>query len=67
MVVANIRVIAFATATGKLGAITPYMSQNKVPIVNKIYIGREMPEVSLVCIVFMACGKNEAVVPKAAR
>jgi hypothetical protein len=67
MVVANISVIAFATATGRLGSITPYISHNNVPIVNRIYIGREIPDVSLVSMVLMACGKNEAVVPNAAR
>jgi len=44
----------------------PYISHKKVPIVNTTYIDREIPEVSLVLMVFTACGKNEMVVLKAA-
>jgi len=66
-VVAKISVMAFATATGKLGSIMPYISHNKVPAVKKQYMGNDMPEVSLVRIVLTACGKNETVVPKAAK
>ncbi len=35
-------------------------------MVNRIYIGREIAEVSLVLKIFMACGKNEIVVQAAA-
>ena len=67
MVAANISVMALATATGRLGSITPYISHNKVPAVNRQYMGNEIPDVSLVCMVFIACGKNETVVPNAAK
>jgi hypothetical protein len=57
----------FATATGKLGAINPYISHNRVPAVKKQYMGNDMPSVSLVRIVSTACGKNDTVVPNAAK
>jgi hypothetical protein len=56
----------FATATGTLGLSIPYSNQKKVPTVNKLYIDNEIPEVSLVLMVFTACGKKEMVVPNAA-
>ena len=59
-------VIALATATGILGLNMPYISHKTVPRVNNEYIYNEMPEVSLVLMVLIACGKNEKVVPNAA-
>jgi len=38
-----------------------------VPAVNRAYIYSDMPEVSLVWIVLMACGRKETVVPNAAK
>ena len=63
---ANIKVITLATATGKLWLINPYISHKNVPAVNSMYMYSDMPEVSFVCMVFIACGKKETVVPKAA-
>jgi hypothetical protein len=60
-------VIAFATATGKLPLMIPYISHNKVPIVKKAYINNDIPDVSFVRIVLIACGKKEMVVPNAAK
>jgi hypothetical protein len=37
-----------------------------VPVVKTAYIDSDMPDVSLVRMVFMACGKNDMVVEKAA-
>jgi hypothetical protein len=64
---AKTNVITFAIATGRLPLIKPYISHKKVPAVNIAYIDNDMPEVSFVRIVLMACGKNETVVPKAAK
>jgi len=66
-VLANTNVIALATATGQLGYIIPYISHSSVPAVNIAYIDNEIPDVFLVRMVFTACGKNEMVVPNAAR
>jgi hypothetical protein len=55
-----------ASATGKLGSIIPYISHNEVPVVNTAYMDNEIPEVSLVRIVLIACGKNEIDVLNAA-
>ena len=66
MIVASTKVTALANATGKLGSIIPYISHNKVPVVNTAYIDKEIPEVFLVRMVLMAWGKNEIVVLNAA-
>jgi hypothetical protein len=58
--------MALAIVTGKLWLMRPYISHNKVPKVNRAYMYKDIPEVSLVCMVLMAWGKNETVVPKAA-
>lgn len=60
------RVIPFASDTGKLWLAIPYINHISVPRVNKIYIDREMEEVSLVRMVFIAWGKKEEVVRQAA-
>ena len=44
----------------------PKITHTKVPNENKEYIGNDIPEVSLVCIVLMACGIKDAVVHAAA-
>lgn len=59
--------MAFAIATCKLPLIMPYISQKSVPAVKSTYIGREIPIVFFVCMVLTACGKNEIVVPIAAK
>jgi hypothetical protein len=64
---ANIRVIAFAIATGKLPLMMPYISHKSVPAVKREYIPKEIPEVFFVWMVLMACGKKDMVVPKAAK
>jgi hypothetical protein len=66
MVSANINVMAFAKATGKLGVMIPYINHMNVPKVNTAYMDKDIPEVSLVRMVFIACGKKEMVVLKAA-
>jgi hypothetical protein len=43
----------------------PKSIHRKVPVVNNIYMYRDMPEVSFVRMVLIACGKKEAVVQKA--
>lgn len=63
---ANSMVIALAIATGKSLDNTPYVNHKNVPNVKKPYISKDIPEVSLVRMVLIACGKKETVVPKAA-
>ncbi|MEP6950950.1 MAG: hypothetical protein ABI863_16810 [Ginsengibacter sp.] len=55
-----------AKLTGIFDEKIPNTSHIKVPNENKKYIGSDIPEVSLVCIVSMACGIKEAVVQVAA-
>ena len=55
-----------ATITGVLLVNIPYNNHKIQPVVNSKYIDKEIPEVSLVLMVFIACGKKEAVVPNAA-
>jgi len=45
---AKMSVTALAIVTGKLALITPYRSHKRVPAVNRLYIAREIPEVSFV-------------------
>lgn len=66
MITAKTKVIAFATITGMFAVNNPYKSHNKVPVVNKEYIDKEIPEVSFVLIVCKACGKKDMVVQNAA-
>lgn len=66
MITARTKVIAFATITGIFVVNNPYKSHNNVPVVNKEYIDKEIPEVSFVLIVCKACGKKDIVVQKAA-
>jgi len=67
MILAKTRVMALAIATGRLPLRMPYMSQQRVPAVNKPYIASDIPDVFLVWMVLMAWGKKEMVVPQAAR
>jgi hypothetical protein len=67
MMEAKTRVTLLAVVTGILLLSSPYKSHRKVPMVNTVYIDRDMAEVSFVFMVLMACGINETVVLKAAR
>ena len=64
---AKIKVTKLAAVTGKLELKYPNNNHKNVPNVNNVYIEREMPVVSLVRIVFKACGKKESVVHIAAK
>ncbi len=64
---AKIKVTTLATATGKLPLRKPYIIHKNVPAVKRAYMEREMPDVSFVCMVLIACGKKETVVAKAAK
>jgi len=44
----------------------PNNNHNNVPNAKSEYMKKDIPEVFFVCIVFMACGKNEIVVQVAA-
>ncbi len=66
MIDAKISVMALATSTGILWVNMPNNNHSKVPIVNSQYMDKEMPEVFLVRMVFIAWGINEAVVQMAA-
>ena len=58
--------MALANATGRLGVMMPYINHINVPKVNTAYMDKDIPDVSFVRMVFMACGKKEMVVLKAA-
>jgi hypothetical protein len=66
MMDAKTSVTALAMVTGILPVSKPKVSHSNVPTVNSQYMDREMPEVSLVRMVFIACGIKEAVVQIAA-
>jgi hypothetical protein len=66
MMEANISVIPLARLTGIFEEKIPYRSHIRVPNAKREYIARDIPEVSFVLIVLMACGMNEAVVHAAA-
>ena len=55
-----------AIITGILSLKMPKIIHNSVPAVNNKYMYRDMPEVSFVRMVLIACGKKEVVVQKAA-
>lgn len=55
-----------ATEMGILLLIRPYKSHKKVPNVKTEYIDNEIPDTSLVLMVFMAWGIKEMVVKQAA-
>lgn len=62
----NTKVTALARVTGRLRLNNPNRSHIKVPNVNHKYMANEMDAVSLVLMVFIACGTKETVVQKAA-
>ena len=66
MIAANISVTAFAIITGILLLNSPKRNQNKVPVAKREYIKSDIPLVSFVRMVFMACGRKDAVVSTAA-
>ena len=51
MIEAKIKVIPFAIITGRFFVRMPYTNHKKVPVVNSVYIAREISEVSLVLMV----------------
>lgn len=55
-----------ATITGMPLLNIPYVSHKTVPKVNNEYMNSDMPEVSLVLMVLIACGKKEIEVQSAA-
>jgi hypothetical protein len=66
MITANTNVTALATKMGILLLKSPNNNQPKVPNAKREYINNEMPAVFFVRMVFMACGRKDAVVKKAA-
>ena len=54
MIIAKMSVMAFAKTMGMLFVNKPKRNHNNVPKANSEYIDNEIPEVSFVCIVFMA-------------
>ena len=64
--VAKTNVTALAMVTGMLLLNAPNNNHNNVPVANSVYMDNEMLLVSFVRIVFIACGKNDAVVNAAA-
>lgn len=66
MIMAKIKVTALATMMGKLLLTIPKRNHSKVPVANSEYIKSDMPLVSLVWIVLIACGRKDAVVNTAA-
>jgi len=63
---ANISVIPLASIIDHIFVIIPYASHKETPIINIRYMVKESPEVFLVFITLIACGKKERVVKKAA-
>jgi hypothetical protein len=59
--------MVLAIATGQLSAMMPYIIHKSVPAVKKLYISKEIPDVSFVWMVLTAWGIKDTVVPKAAR
>lgn len=55
-----------AARTGIFPLNAPNKSHKKVPIVNTRYIFSDIPDVSFVLIVLIACGKKEVLVQNAA-
>lgn len=55
-----------ANSTGMLEVKRPNKNQSRVPNANNAYMLSDIPEVFFVLIVFIACGKKEIVVHKAA-
>ena len=66
MMIAKTSVTALATITGMLLLNSPNKNHSKVPVAKSEYINNDMPVVFFVCIVFIACGRKDAVVKTAA-
>ena len=66
MITANTSVTAFAIITGILPLNKPKRNHNKVPDAKSEYMNKEMPLVSFVRMVLIACGRKDAVVKIAA-
>lgn len=66
MVPLKISVIKFARMSGISPLINPYTIQKMIPILNKIYMFREIPSVFRVIMTRTACGTNDVVVKNAA-
>ena len=66
MIAANISVTAFAINTGILLLNIPKRNQSKVPVAKREYINKDMPLVSFVRMVLIACGRKDTVVNTAA-
>lgn len=66
MMQAKTSVTALAEIMGIFWVNTPNNNHNKVPNANSEYIPNDIPDVSFVCIVFIACGRKEIVVHAAA-
>ena len=66
MITANTSVTAFAIITGILLLNKPKRNHNKVPDAKSEYMNKDMPLVSFVRMVLIACGKKDAVVKIAA-
>jgi hypothetical protein len=63
---ANTSVTAFAIITGILLLNIPKRNHSKVPDAKSEYINNDIPPVSFVRMVLMACGRKDAVVSTAA-
>jgi hypothetical protein len=63
---ASTNINPFASQTGRLLEANPYINHISVPGVNKIYMDKEMEEVSFVRMVFIAWGKKDVDVKTAA-
>ena len=55
-----------AAVTGMFAVNNPNNNHSNVPNAKREYIDKDIPEVSFVRMVFMACGKKEVVVQTAA-
>lgn len=66
MINAKSRVTALAEMMGVLELNRPNNNHKSVPKVNKEYMNRDIPDVSFVRMVLIACGRNEIVVQNAA-
>jgi hypothetical protein len=66
MIIEKTKVTALADIIGMLPENRPNNNHSKVPNANREYIDKEMPEVSFVRIVLIACGRKETVVQAAA-
>ena len=66
IVATKTKVITFAMMIGKSSLRMPYTSHKKTPVVNTAYMPNDRSLVCLVFMVFIACGRNDAVVHVAA-